>query len=139
MNAEEVVGQQIERRKSVLLARWCAYIASVIWAALVLLQADVTRLSQYASLMYGQEDVWGAIIGSMAALMLIRVWRGMAPSPLGLAAHVLLTTFWMYILFSLYFTSPFVYPTAGSTVPVIVLLHLYGLIGSQRWANGASS
>jgi hypothetical protein len=130
------VGSLIENRKSVLLARWCAYLASVIWGVLVLAQLDVTRMSQYASLMYGVEDVWAGCIGSMALFMMARMWFRRSPVLIGLMIHVLLTTFWMYILFSLYFTSPFVYPTAGSTVPVIVILHLYGFTGSQRWANG---
>lgn len=112
------------------LARLSTYIASLLWAVLVLSQSEAVRLSPYVRLITpSNEDIWGGVIGIMAATMLYRLHRG-RHSAVGLALHVGITAFWLYTALSIYlslYTVGLVFPIGGSLVPVIVGLAIFGI------------
>lgn len=123
---------------ALLLSRLTLYMTTLLWAMLVLLQDNATRVMRYGQLVTpANEDGWGIVLGTVAVTRLVmianKLRRGVpvwGMSPLAAVLHSVLMTFWLYV-FLAQFVGPAVWPAVTSATGAVSLLAVYGLVGDM--------
>lgn len=120
----------------VVLARQCVNLCTIIWSAIVIYGADrlLGASSPYRWItVYVHEDIIAGVLGSIALAQFLCIWPlQLKPLKHGAWGYGLLAFCWGFVLFSIYFSSTTLFPTAGATVPIIFGLAFYGFVSIPK-------
>lgn len=117
-----------------VIAKIAVCMATLVWAGLVLTYPNATASNpNYAHMLMivPNEDVWAAVLGTVAAMLLLRVVLCRRPHRIGVAGYFILGLFWTYLWLGL-LLSPKVWPTGTAAGAVVMVLALYAFIANPK-------
>lgn len=117
-----------------VIAKITVCVATLVWAGLVLRYPNATANNpNYAHMLMivPNEDVWAAVLGTVSAMLLLRVVLCRRPHRIGVAGYFILGLFWTYLWLGL-LLSPKVWPTGTAAGTVVMVLALYAFIANPK-------
>lgn len=121
-------------RATVVLARLCVSLATLIWSAIIIVNPGALAASRanYVWITHYVAPQWlGWSLGTIAAGQLAWILLTLPPVRLGALGYALLTFWWGLVFYSVSFGTPLL-PTATACVAVILLLSIYAFISNPR-------
>lgn len=117
-----------------VIAKLSVCVATLVWAALVLLYPDATAANpnyRHMLRLLPDEDLWAWGLGAVSILLLIRIVLCTRPHRIGVAGYFILGLFWVYLWLGLVL-SPRVWPTGTAASTVVMVLALYAFIANPK-------
>lgn len=125
-------------KPTVVLARACANIATLIWSIVVVIQKDalVTAHTSYAWIdSVVPEDLIAWCFGMVALSQTAWLLLCLPPVRFGSIGYGVQAFSWTFVWISMLMATP-IPPTGAACVPIIAGLAIYGFISNPRRDNG---
>lgn len=125
-------------KPTVVLARGCVNLATLIWSAVVIWKPDalVDAGAAYAWVVdYVPEDLIAWALGCVAFSQMGWLLLCLPPIRFGSVGYGLLAFAWAFVWLSI-LLGVHIHPTGAACVPVVVGLAFYGFISNPRANNG---
>lgn len=116
-----------------LIARLCVCSATILWAGIVLWQRNALAPTSYGSVVtqWANEDVYGWLYMTTAAVLLYRLFRQSPPHWVGILGYGVLMVSWLFVAIMLWLHRPFQLTSIAWVTPGAALA-VFAFVGNRK-------